>query len=391
MLGTRGVPASYGGFETAVEEIGWRLVEAGHDVTVFCRNGNGLSTYRGMELVHLPALRRRSLETLSHTALSVAHPKARGSDVCFLFNAANAPFLPWLRSQRVPVAVHVDGLEWQRGKWGPVGKRFYRMSERLAVRWADAIIADAIGISDYYAKQYGAESRLIAYGAPIVDPPSERLQEIDLDGGGYHLLVARFEPENHVDVVLEGYSRSTSAFPMIVVGSVPYETAHSRAIRAIADRDSRIRLIGPIWDQELLDSLYGGAVSYWHGHSVGGTNPSLLRAMGAGAPVAAFDVSFNREVMGPSTGLFWRSVQDVPAVLAALEVDPERTREMGQAGRLRVAARYRWEDVAREYELLAEELVAGSINSGDTREVAYVDEAVATRVRQADPLGRARE
>jgi glycosyltransferase involved in cell wall biosynthesis len=217
------------------------------------------------------------------------------------------------------------------------------------------------------------------------------LHEIDLDGGGYHLLVARFEPENHVDVVLEGYSRSTSTFPMIVVGSVPYETAHSRAIRAIADRDSRIRLIGPIWDQELLDSLYGGAVSYWHGHSVGGTNPSLLRAMGAGAPVAAFDVSFNREVMGPSTGLFWRSVQDVPPVLAALEVDPARTREMGQAGRLRVAARYRWEDVAREYELLAEELVARSVKSGHPRGVAHVDEAVATRVRQADPIGRARE
>ncbi len=170
LLGTRGVPARYGGFETCVEEVGSRLVERGHRVVVYGARPDGSADaspgreHRGMELVPLPAVRRRSLETLSRSALAVGHLTAtqrgrrRGGgragapavDAAIVFNAANAPFLPVLRAAGVPVATHVDGLEWKRAKWGPVGQRYYRWAEAFAVRHSDALIADAQGIADHY-------------------------------------------------------------------------------------------------------------------------------------------------------------------------------------------------------------------------------------------------
>ncbi|GMA86235.1 hypothetical protein GCM10025868_14850 [Angustibacter aerolatus] len=251
LIGTRGVPARYGGFETAIEEVGRRLVDRGHDVTVYCRGDDEHGgAYLGMRLVHLPAMRRRSLETLSHTALSVLHlVTRRRPDTAVVFNAANAPFLPLLRARRVPLATHVDGLEWQRGKWGPAGRRYYRTAESLAVRWSDALIADAQGIADYYDGEFGAETALISYGAPSVDPDRlDRLAELDLAPQGYHLVVARFEPENHVHVAVEGYVRSGATLPLVVVGSAPYADAYTEQVRALAD--DRVRLLGGVWDQE---------------------------------------------------------------------------------------------------------------------------------------------
>jgi glycosyltransferase involved in cell wall biosynthesis len=223
MVGTRGVPARYGGFETAVEEIGRRLADAGHRVVVYCRTVPGAqepppAEHLGMELVHLPAARRRSLETLSHTALSVRHLLAHRTDAAILFNAANSPLLPALRAARIPVATHVDGLEWKRAKWGGTGRRYYRAAEALAVRWSDALIADAQGIADYYRDAFAAPTTLLTYGAPLIEPGAHRLAELGLEPRGYHLVVARFEPENHVDVIVDGYRRSGAELPLVVVG-----------------------------------------------------------------------------------------------------------------------------------------------------------------------------
>src|SRR5512139_285081 len=288
MVGTRGVPARYGGFETAVEEVGRRLAAAGHEVTVYCRGErHSESHHLGMKLVHLPAVRQKVAETLSHTGLSVAHAAARriigrGPDVALVFNAANSPLLPVLRALRIPVATHVDGLEWQRTKWSGTGQRYYRTAEALAVRWSDALIADAHGIQDYYRERFAAESVFIPYGAPILDGPDDaKLAEAGLTPGGFHLVVARFEPENHVHLAVEGYRASGATKPLIVVGSAPYSDGYTARLHELAGDDPRIRFMGGVWDQDLLDSLYAGALTYVHGHSVGGTNPSLLRAMGA--------------------------------------------------------------------------------------------------------------
>ncbi|WP_043562733.1 DUF1972 domain-containing protein [Actinomyces israelii] len=357
MIGTRGVPARYGGFETAIEEVGRRLAGRGHRVLVYSRNPDADAPlpplYRGMRVVELPAMRRRSLETLSHTGVSIAHLLRRvHPDVAFVFNAANSLFLPALRAARIPVATHVDGLEWKRGKWGPAGQRYYRAAEAAAVRLSDALIADAQGIADYYAQEFSAPTELISYGAPQVPTRTDRLAELSLEAGGYHLVVARFEIENHVDVVVDGYTRSSARRPLVVVGSAPYSDEYTRRIESLAD--ARVRLLGGVWDQALLDQLYTGALIYHHGHSVGGTNPSLLRAIGAGTAVDAFDVSFNREVLGEA-GRYWSDADDVAGLVDSAEADPAAQLERG-ARSLERARLYDWDEVADRYEALARRL-----------------------------------
>ncbi|WEO76938.1 DUF1972 domain-containing protein [Cryobacterium sp. SO2] len=371
MIGTRGVPAAYGGFETAVEEIGRRLVDRGHAVTVYCRSQSGTpgavrppTDYLGMRLVHLPALHMKALETLSHTAFSVAHVTTRRRpDAAFVFNAANAPFVPFLRQRGIPTTVHVDGLEWKRDKWGGTARRYYRWAEQLSVRSADALIADAQGIVDYYRDEFAIPTELISYGTRVLhDPPTTRLAELGLEPKGYHLVVARFEPENHVDVIIDGYRRSSATLPLVVVGSAPYAGAYGRKITALAG-DPRVRLLGGLWDQDQLDQLYAHSVSYLHGHSVGGTNPSLLRAMGARTAAIAWDVSFNREVLG-AYGAYFRDPATLASLIEDAELNPHHTEEVGEALQRRAAALYNWGHVTDGYEDLAQRLVSGHSTQG---------------------------
>ncbi len=361
LVGTRGVPARYGGFETCVEEVGTRLVTRGHAVTVYCRTRTGEpapGTYRGMTLVHLPALRRRSLETLSHSGLSVAHLARHRTDAAVVFNSANAPWLPVLRSAGIPVATHVDGLEWRRAKWGAVGRRYYRLAERLAVRWSDALIADAGGIHDYYREAHGVDTDLIAYGAPAtLGATAERIARLGLASDGYHLVVARFEPENQVDVIVSGYRRSNAALPLVVVGSAPYADEYTRRVHGLAD--DRVRFLGAVWDQDLLDELYANAFSYLHGHSVGGTNPSLLRALGAGTATTAFDVVFNREVLADA-GQYFTTATDLAAAIESTEADVTLTHQRAALAARR-AALYDWDDVTSRYEALLERLISRNV------------------------------
>jgi glycosyltransferase involved in cell wall biosynthesis len=370
LIGTRGVPARYGGFETCVEQVGLRLVKAGHEVVVYCRRGAGdddepeLAEFEGMELVHLPALRKKSLETLSHTALSVWHLMRHPVDAVIVFNSANAPFLPLIRARGIPVATHVDGLEWKRSKWQGAGRRYYRMAESLAVRWSDALIADAQGIADYYDWEFGADTELIAYGAPIVSSGvSDKLNEAGVTRRGYHLVVARFEPENHVDVIVQGYCRSSAELPLVIVGSASYAAEYAEGIDQAAGADRRIRLLGAVFDQGLLDQLYAHALTYIHGHSVGGTNPSLLRAMGGGTAVLGWDVNFNREVAG-TAGLYFRRAEQLARQIEEAERSRPGFARLGELMQERARTHYDWDAVTQAYEALCFKLSGGYSTRG---------------------------
>lgn len=369
-MGTRGVPAHYGGFETAVEEVGRRLAAAGHDVVVYCRNGNSgqkrdPDRYLGMQLVHLPASRRKSLETLSHTILSALHAwRTPTYDAVIVCNAANSLVLPLLHLRGIPVAVHVDGLEWRRAKWGPLGKMYYRVAESLAVRWGDALIADAQGIERYYAEEFGAQTAAISHGAPDGRGfGQDRLAELGIAPQGYHLIVARFEPENHVDMMLDGYLRSSSGLPLVIVGSAPYSSEYTAKIQQMAAGRDNVKLVGGVFDQELLDQLYGGALTYLHGHSVGGTNPSLLRAMGAATLVIAYDIIFNREVAG-SEAFYAGSAGEVADALQEAEAYVDETMARGESLARRARDHYTWDDVAERFQLLFLRLAKGESQRG---------------------------
>lgn len=359
MIGTRGVPARYGGFEAAVEEIGRRLAARGHHVVVYCRYDRQTTTrHDGMSLVNLPALRHKYAETLSHSALSVAHASLYKTDVAIVFNAANAVLLPVLQARKIPVAVHVDGLEWRRSKWSGLGRHYYVRAEKVAVRRADRLIADARAIQDYYSMRYGAAATFIAYGARVLSKKSaDRLRGLGLEPGRYHLVVARMEPENNVDLIVSGYVDSGARFPLAIVGRAPYAAKYEGAVHAAAGTHEGVRFLGSVWDQEVLDQLYANARLYVHGHSVGGTNPSLLRAMGAATPVAAFDVVFNREVLR-NAGVYFDDAVELGAILREVEADPQPAVDRGCAGQRRIAESYDWDQVADGYEQLCRELFA---------------------------------
>ena len=360
MMGTRGVPARYGGFETAVEEIGSRLAQWGHQVTVYCRdlgaaNEECLSEYMGMNLVTLPFLPVKQLETLSHTFVSIRHElnKPERDDVVLIFNAANGFLVPLLGRKGIPVAVNTDGLEWMRGKWGRMGRRYFRMAESACVRFADRLISDSEGIQDYYVGRYGTRPEFIPYGAAVIDDrSSHRLDDVGLEPFGYHLVVARLEPENNVDMIVDGYSASPCRLPLVVVGGNAYDPTIEQGLRERADADPRIMPLGPVWDQELLDQLYLNSASYIHGHSVGGTNPSLLRAMGAGTRVIAFDSRFNREVL-MDLGTYFATPEYLSRLLAESEVPdedgPASAFERAAAMRDRIRTVYNWDAVAESY------------------------------------------
>lgn len=367
-MGTRGVPAQYGGFETAVEEIGVRLAANGHDVTVYSRNpGQTLTEYRGMRVVNAPAIRNRFAETLSHTAASTVHAVIKDRpEVALVLNAGNAPLLKPLRAARIPTAIHLDGLESKREKWRGAGARYYRWAERAAITWGDVVIADSQAIADYVRREYDRECVFIPYGAEVIEPGSARLSELGLVKRDYHLIVARFEPENHVLDAVHAYRESEETRPLVVVGSAPYSQWYIDKVHQAAQDDPRIRLVGGVYDQDLLDQLYANARTYIHGHSVGGTNPSLLRAMGAGAPVLAFDVEFNREVTA-GEAFFWADAQQLTQIIDDIagshdlsedeEID-EALAGFAERGKQRIRDHYQWDDVAKQYEAMLTSLAS---------------------------------
>ena len=366
-MGTRGVPAQYGGFETAVEEVGARLAANGHDVTVYSRNqGQTLSEHRGMRVVNAPAIRNRFAETLSHTAASTVHAVVKDRpDVVLVLNAGNAPLLKALKAARIPSAIHLDGLESKREKWRGAGARYYRWAERAAIKWGEVVIADSQVIADYVRRRYNRECVFISYGAEVIYPGGSRLSELGLVKRDYHLIVARLEPENHVLDAVHAFRESEETRPLVVVGSAPYSQWYIDKVHQAANDDPRIHLVGGVYDQDLLDQLYANARTYIHGHSVGGTNPSLLRAMGAGAPVLAFDVEFNREVTA-GEAFFWADARQLTQIVddIAGSQDLSEDKEIDETlsgfvehGRQRILDHYQWDDVAKQYEEMLRSLV----------------------------------
>jgi len=364
LIGTRGVPANYGGFETCVEELGKRLAERGHEVTVYCRDSyydEKLPTYLGMRLRYLPNLKRKSLDTLSHTFLSVLDAVRRPYDVLMVFNAANSPTLLLPRLLGRKIAINTDGLEWKRGKWGAVARRYYKMSEWLSTKLAHRIVADSAGIEDYYRQEYGTESTCIAYGAYISSSRRpELLASLGLVPGEYLLQITRFEPENNPLLTIEAYSRLETGKKMVIVGGVPYESEYSRNV--MSRGGEMVILPGPIYDKELLNELWCNCYAYVHGNEVGGTNPALLQTMASGCFTLAIDVPFSHDVLRDGGLYFTKDPDDLAGKLRWALDHPDELPDYRQRAQARIRSHYSWDVVADGYERLFRELAAGTFS-----------------------------
>ena len=352
-IGTRGVPATYSGFETCVEQVGWRMVERGHDVTVFCRSTHyqeHRSDYRGMHLRYLPAIRQKHLETLSHTALSALRIPRNTAIVCM--GVGNAPVVRALELEGRRPVFNVDGADWQRQKWGRFASWYLKACERMAAGGKSLLIADAEAVRRYYKKLYMRETELVPYGAePPSDPGTDALDGLGLEPGCYLLFVGRLVPENAPHDYLRGVQLARINAPALVVGDADYAEDYKAALRSAAPPNA---IFAGYQFGSAYQQLSQHAGLFVLAATVGGTHPVLVEQMAAGNAIVARETESNREVLGDA-GLYWETPEDLAKVLAAIWPDSEKRRQLGEAARARATERYSWDQVTRRYVELCEQ------------------------------------
>jgi glycosyltransferase involved in cell wall biosynthesis len=368
ILGTRGVPAAYGGFETFAEELGARLVERGHEVTVYGRShvvASGIREHRGMRVRRLPTIRHKYLDTVAHTALSVLDVLPRRFDVVLLCNNANAPFALVPRLTGAKVVLNVDGLEWERGKWGAAGRMYYRFCAWLSPRLPIVLVSDAKVIADWYSRHRGRHTVYIPYGSePRRLPAGETLAQLGVAAGRYLLYVSRFEPENNAHLVIEGYRRAGGlaglGVPLLMVGDAPYATDYKLALQAAAASTPGVVLTGYIFGDGYVE-LQSNCLAAVQAQEVGGTHPSLVEAMARGACIVANDVPEHHEVLADA-GLYYQrnDAASLAETLQAVAADPALRSRLGAAASARAEAHFSWRHVTDEYETLFKRVVARS-------------------------------
>lgn len=349
ILGARGIPARYGGFETFAEQLAVRLTERGHDVTVFCEAaGNVKEEYKGAKLRHVPARNFGPLSTVMYDAACLWRARSR-FDVIYMLGYGSSA-LCWLpRMWGSQVWINMDGLEWARGKWGPIARWYLRLAERIAMWTPDRIIADAAAIKANLQSRYRKLPLcdVIPYGCEIVSSACpEELKSFGLEPGSYYLVLCRFEPENHIKEIIEGFLESGTGTRLVLVGD---HTRKSEYVQSLARYESdRVLFTGPVYDAAKVQALRFFCCAYLHGHSVGGTNPSLLEAMGCGNVVIASDNPFNREVLGGS-GLFFSSPNEVGACIDVVDSGKADIASMKVNVVERVREFYTWDRITDYY------------------------------------------
>lgn len=360
ILGTRGVPAAYGGFETFAEELGARLVERGHRVTVYGRSHMvpaGLQAHRGMHLRVLPTIRHKYLDTVAHTAISAVDASLRDFDIALICNIANAPFALIPRIGGAKVALNVDGLEWQRSKWSRIGRWYYQACAWLAPKLPVVLVSDARVIARYYRERFGRRTVYIPYGTDAGRvPPGETLGRLGLEPGRYLLYVSRLEPENHAHTVIAGYrvagARAALDAPLVLVGDAPYATAYKANLQRAAEAVGDVIMPGYVFGDGYAE-LQSNALLYVQATEVGGAHPALIEAMGRGAAIVANDVPEHHEVLGEA-GIYY--ARNDPSSLAErmgeLAADAGLRSHLGAAAAARAEAEFSWDRVTDSYEQL---------------------------------------
>ena len=349
ILGTRGIPARYGGFETFAEELSIRLVERGHQVTVYCRERHSTAVYRGVTLQYLPTIRNKYTDTLAHSCLSSLHALGSHFDAALYCNAANAVFTWMPRAVGTRVALNVDGLERHRKKWNRVAKSWYRMSEWLATWMPNVVVTDAQAIADYYRDAYQRDSIMMPYGAELGPVPSDDvLTNLGLERRKYFLYVSRMEPENNGLLVRESFERLATDLKLALVGDAPYAAEYIARVRDT--QDPRVVLPGAIYGNGYRE-LGSHCFAYIHATEVGGTHPALIEAMGRGALTLYLDTPENAEVAG-GAGLRFTHDNLTQVMAHVLCMGDEERAEWRSKAMERIRTRYSWEAVTNAYEKL---------------------------------------
>ena len=370
ILGTRGIPANYGGFETFAEHLSTRLVARGHDVTVYCR-AHYVSPreleFQGVKLKVLPTIKHKYFDTIVHSFLSALHAVPQRYDAALICNAANAPFASILRLAGIPVALNVDGLEHKRKKWNSIARRYYLMAERLATILPTETVTDARVIQDYYLARYRAQSTMIAYGAEVERRPDPLVRRWRVEPNRYVLYVSRLEPENNAHLVIEAFKRVRTAHRLLIVGDAPYAREYINDLKARARRDRRIVFTGFVFGRDYR-ALQQNAYCYIHATEVGGTHPALLEAMGFGNCVLTLAAPENMEAIGDA-GIAYTDENDLAEKLQRVLRDGSLVQSYRNRAQARVLEYYDWDYVVDQYERLFAKMAGLSLPEADRANV----------------------
>lgn len=346
ILGSRGIPASYGAFEVCAEKVGEGLVQRDCKVAVYCPRNQAYqdSSYKGMDLVytyHPPG----GLGSLVYDVVCLLKASFLPSDVLLVLGHSSSPFCLFPRLMGKKVVINTDGLEWKRSKWGKLPRLWLQFTERVSTKTANQLVSDSTGIADYFQEKYGKESVYIPYGTefPELDPEIVSYSS----QSSYYLVVMRMEPENRILEIVQGFSQSDTTKELVIVGpSTPF---FGGEVLPLVEEDSRIKYLGPIYDREQLFRLRIGSFAYIHGHTVGGTNPSLLESLASRNLVIASDVPFNREVLGDA-GFYFSTREDLVSCLEEVEsLEDWRRKSRTEWLYERVSLYYTWDKVTDSY------------------------------------------
>jgi glycosyltransferase involved in cell wall biosynthesis len=362
-LGCRGIPRCYSGFETFVEELAVRLVQRGHEVTVYNRipfNPYREKTFRGVRIVQVPTIPTKATDTIVHTALSLVHALTQRFDVLYITGVGNALFACLPRWFGTTTLVNVDGADWARAKWSGFGRWWLRQSEGVAARSADALIADHPCIADRYREQFRIEAKVIPYGAEVVtaDPGQDWLKQLNLESKKYLLYVSRLTPENGADVIMQAYLDSGVELPLVVVGDAPYQAEFkAKLAKMVATSQGRIRMPGFVFGNGYRQLSFH-ARAYLYPTAIDATRPVILEQMGFGAAIISRDTAANRHILGKAA-LYYDAAQAPNSLAEKIRLagnEPELLQDLGRQAQQRIREHYDWEKITTDYEELFRKL-----------------------------------
>ncbi|MGV3684521.1 MAG: DUF1972 domain-containing protein [Daejeonella sp.] len=353
IIGTRGYPYVYGGFETFVRELSERLVKRDVEVHVYCQRNlfkDRPAMVNGIHLHYIPTLPGKSLNQIVHCLLSLFHVAVSAADIVLVLNLAAGPmgWIPKLSGKKT--MINTDGMEWLRPKWKGLGAKYFYFGAWCATKLYDKIITDADEMQKVYIKEFNAPSTVIAYGAPPFNPVSpDLLKDLGLEKGAYYLIIGRLVPDNNADLLIRGFLASSSARKLVIVGDVPYQDSYAQNLKNLGSE--RLIFTGYVRDQTVLMSLYQHCFIYLHGHQFGGTNPAMLKAMSNQCAILALDTSFNREMLNDGEfGMFFeQSSASLAKKIDDIEEAPDQLNDLRQKVQTGLGQKYNWDSITGQY------------------------------------------
>lgn len=350
IFGTRGIPNAYGGFEQFAQYLSVGLVEKGHEVIVYNSHNHPYQKkeYQGVQIIHAkdPEKKIGTAGQFIYDLNCIRDIRKRNFDIILqLGYTSSSVWSRLLKRSKGKVVTNMDGLEWKRSKYSKSVQRFLRYAEKLAVRHSDHLVSDSLGIREYLNEKYGVDSTYIPYGAdPVPSQTSETLKEYGLEGGSYNILIARMEPENNIEMILDAVSVCGNSDPFIVIGK--YHNKFGSYLREKFKTQTQIRFLGGIYDMQKLNELRYHSKMYFHGHSVGGTNPSLLEAMASSALICAHDNRFNKAILG-ADAFYFSDVAEVSELLK--KVDKNSSKDKIAHNLEKINSTYSWSRIIDAY------------------------------------------